>query len=103
MEPSRSSGITGLARLFWMVGGPAILFFLAAKIAQNANVWMAPASVAFLFVLVGLVIARRFDPHDGYGEPATPTNIQRYTVAALIAGLGLWLIANVVGIYWSAV
>ena len=95
MDTNRSSGFLGLARLFWMMGGPALMLFLAAVMIQRGGEWYSPASVAFLVVMVGVVAVRRLDPHNGYGEPSAPEDLRKHAMFSFSSGLAIWTIANV--------
>jgi hypothetical protein len=97
MDTNRSSGLLGLARLFWMVGGPALMLFLAAVMIQKGGGWYAPASVVFLVVMVGVVAIRRLDPHNGYGEPSAPEELRQHATVTFGMGLTVWIIANLLG------
>jgi hypothetical protein len=97
MATNPSSGSIVLARLFWLVAGPATLLLLAAVIAGQGNGWFAPVSIVFLVILVGLVFARRLDPHDSFGEPTTPAGLQTYSVGTIGTGFVLWIVANLIG------
>jgi hypothetical protein len=100
MEANRSSGLVALARLFWMLIGPAILFMLAGTIAGNDTGWFAPASIAFLVILPVMIAARWMDGDNSYGDPTTPAEVTTYTIGAIIVGLALWVVANFAGNHW---
>ncbi|MGD9632330.1 MAG: hypothetical protein AB7G28_17655 [Pirellulales bacterium] len=74
---SPKSAIADLARIFWMFGGPGVLFILAFNIADQKDGWAATTGLAFLAVLVAVVVARFLDPYNAYGDPATPTEQRR--------------------------
>ena len=97
MDTNRSSGFLGLARMFWVMGGPALTLFLAAVMVQRGGGWYAPASVAFLVVMIAVVATRRLDPHNGYGEPSTPEDLRKHAMLTFGMGLTVWTIANVLG------
>jgi hypothetical protein len=91
-----SSVIAAFARLFWIFAGPAALILLAFTNARKDEDWFAPASTAFLIVLMGVIVARRLDPSNSYGEPATPAEFRTFSGGVLVAGLLAWVIANLV-------
>ena len=91
---TRNSAVVALARLFWMLAGPAVLFVLAYYVAHHDAGWADPASIAFLVVLVGVIIARRLDSENSYGDPTTPAEIRTFTTEALVVGIVGWVIAN---------
>jgi hypothetical protein len=104
MATNQSNSVIGaLARLFWMFAGPAVLFLLAYTITQKKEEgWFAPASIAFLIVLVGMIIARWLDSDNAYGDPTTPAEIRTFTAGAIFVGFILWIIANFLGNHWLA-
>lgn len=79
-----------------MFAGPAALFLLAYSIARQESDWLAPTSIAFLIVLFGVIVARRFDPNNSFGEPATPADIRAFTLGAIFVGLVGWIIVNLI-------
>ena len=102
MATNRSSGLIGFARLFWIAVGPALLFLLAAFIAQEQDGWFTLPSIAFLLVMVGVVGARELDPDNSYGEPTTPRDRRAHAIGTIGIGLALWVSANVLGNHWFA-
>jgi hypothetical protein len=97
MDTNRSSGLLGLARMFWMMGGPALMLFLAAVMVQRGGGWYSPTSIAFLVVMFAVVAIRRLDPHNGYGEPSAPEDLRKHAIVTFGAGLVTWAIANLLG------
>lgn len=98
MATNHSNSVIGaFARLFWMFAGPAVLFLLALTIAQKEEGWFGPASIAFLVVLIGVIIARWVDFDNAYGEPTTPAEIRTFTAGAIFVGFVGWVIVNVLG------
>jgi hypothetical protein len=97
MDTNRSSGFLGLARLFWIMGGPALMLFLAAVMVQRGGGWYAPASVAFLVVMIAVAAIRRLDPHNGYGEASAPEDLRKHAIVTFGMGLIVWIIANLLG------
>jgi len=103
MAINQSSSLVGiLARVFWMMVGPAILMLLAYSLTGNAKGWFAPSSIAFLVVLAAVTITRWLDPRTSEGEPTTPAHLRRYTVSTVGIGLVAWAVANLVGNHWLA-
>lgn len=102
MGMNSSGGLVAVARLFWMMLGPALLFLLAGIIAKNGNGWFAPASIAFVIILIGVIVARWSDPETGYGDPTTPADLPKFTVGTIVVGLITWLLANALGNHWLA-
>jgi hypothetical protein len=95
-----SSRMAATSRLFWMLVGPAILSILGILIAENHKGWFAPRSIVFLALLIGVVIARWFDPLDSHGQPTTPRQRQMELAFLIALSLGGWLIANMLSSYW---
>jgi hypothetical protein len=91
-----SSVVEAFARLYWIFAGPAALFLLAFTIARRDEAWLAPTSIAFFFVLVGEIVARRLDPNNSYGDPTTPAETNTFTFGALLIGLVVWVIVKLV-------
>lgn len=96
-----TSFIIVLARVFWMMLGPVLLFLSMIGILQNPGGWFTSADVAFLIFLNLTVLARWMefrggDPRTATGEPATPMDLRRYITAALPIGLGAWVISNLI-------
>jgi hypothetical protein len=89
-----------LARVFWLMAGPATLSLLAITMAQSYSGWFAPRSVAFLAVVVGIGLARWFDPRDSFGELASPAQRRRYVAVAAVLGIAGWVATNLLGIFW---
>lgn len=93
-----------LCRVFWLMLGPLLLVVLTFMIATTGNGWLTPADVGFLGILVALMIARWLEfrggnPQTAEGEPATPAHLRRYLIVVVAFGLGLWIVANIVGNY----
>lgn len=102
-----SSELVGVARIFWIMIGPAVLVLLGMGIVTRGNGWFTPQDIAFLAVLGVVVAARWYEFHGGSpqtstGEPATPAHLRRFVLCALTAGLGAWIVANLIGNYWLA-
>jgi hypothetical protein len=83
--------------MFWIMGGPALMMILAAFMIQRESNWYPPTSVAFLVVTVTVVFARRLDPLNGYGEPTSPEELRKHSIATLGLGLVLSIVANALG------
>ncbi len=102
MESNQSTSLIAvLARVFWMMAGPAALALLALSMADNFHGWLAPRSVAFLVVIGGIIIARRLDPANGEGEPTTSSQLRWHTGLTIAIGLIAWTTANALGKHWQ--
>lgn len=88
--------------MFWIMLGPGILFLLGLSIARGGGGWFTLKDIAFVAVLAGLVLGRFVefrggDPRTATGEPATREHLRRYIVLILTIGLGVWIVANLIG------
>lgn len=104
-NPPTTPVVPALARLFWMMIGPLVLILLTFVILQMGQGWLTAADIAFLAILAGVILARWLEfqggqPQTATGEPATPAHLRRFIVAALPIGLGIWVIANLLGNHW---
>jgi hypothetical protein len=84
--------------------GPLFLLLCAGKVVATGNGWFTPADIAYFVVLAAMIFARWFEFHKGNaqtatGEPATQANLYRYVLATLAIGLGVWVVANIIGNY----
>lgn len=100
-----TSSVAFFGRLFWMIVGPMFLMVLALNIAQRATGWFTPIDLAYIVVLAGMLLGRWLefrsgDAMTGSGEPATLADLRRYLATATLAGLGLWVLANLAGNHW---
>lgn len=105
--PPTSSLTLLLARVFWIMLGPAVLFLLAIAVVQNPGGWFTVPDLAFLTVLSLTLLARQLEfrgghPRTATGEPATAADLKRYSRFALSLGLGTWVLANLVSNYLVA-
>jgi len=78
------------------------LVFLAFRIVTASSGWLTAVDLAFFVVLAGMVLGRVAEFFSGhgetvYGERATRAHVSRYAAVAVVGGLGVWLVANVVG------
>jgi len=98
-SPTASSAV---ARLFWMMFGPMAMFVAIYLISSNGGGWLTVADIVFLTLLGGLLLARWVEFRGGNaltstGEPATGEHIRRYALGAVILGLLVWIVANIIG------
>ena len=92
-------------RVFWMMAGPVFLAVLALSIVQRGGGWLTAVDGAFFLVLAGMLLGRWLEFRSGaamtgMGEPATPDDLRRYVALTSLAGLGLWVLANLAGNHW---
>jgi hypothetical protein len=100
------SELVGVARLFWIMIGPAILLLLLLSLANRGG-WFTVQDAAVFVVLAAVMTARWYEfrngnPTTGTGDPATPTVLRNYLIGALLVGLGSWVAANLLGDFRSA-
>ena len=93
------------SRVFWMMIGPLCLALLAFTIVQIGSGWATWADFGYLAVLGGMLLARWLEfrqgnPQTADGQPATATHLRHYIRAAIPLGLGMWVVANVIGNHW---
>ncbi len=91
-----------LARLFWMLLGPAFLTICLYRIATAGTGWTTFADLVYFVILGGMILGRWVEfragnPRTSTGEPAAPADLRRYVLAVAAGGLLLWVVANVVG------
>jgi hypothetical protein len=94
-----------LSRVFWGVFGPLILLLCLFQIVSSGGGWFTQVNIIFLGVLVGLLVARWLDfragnPLTATGQPATTAHLRRYALKTLLIGVGVWVMANLMGNYW---
>jgi hypothetical protein len=92
------------SRGFWMMIGPMLLVPLTFKVIEHGNGWLTTIDFVFLGTLAAMVLARGFEFYKGHpltveGQPATTKHFQRFVMLVAGAGLGVWVMANVVGNY----
>lgn len=102
-----TSFFQAVVRVFWMMIGPLALLLLTFNIVKIGNGWLTAADFAFLAVLGGVILARWLEfrggnPQTATGEPAAPAHLRRFVMAAIPVGLGVWIIANLIGNHWLA-
>ncbi len=91
-----------VGRVFWMMVGPFALATLAMSIARRADGWFRPSDLLYFVVLAGMLIGRwtefRYSlPMTASGEPATAEHLRRYALGLGLLGLGVWVVANLIG------
>lgn len=107
MTSAHSPALSAMCRVVWMMIGPLALVLLIAAIVNIGNGWFTAADIGFLIVLGIVVLARWLEfrggsPQTATGEPATPDHLRRFAIGAVVLGLGLWVIANVIANHWLA-
>jgi hypothetical protein len=100
-----TSPLAVLGRITWMIAGPIALAGLTFFILDRGTGWVTGADIAYFVVVAAMVGGRWLEfrygtPQTAMGEPATTTHLYRYTLAAPLIALGVWVIANVIGNHW---
>jgi hypothetical protein len=105
MSAANASTLVVVSRLFWMMFGPMLLTVSALIIANAVGAgWRTTADIAFLVILALTIAARWVEfgggaAMDGAGKSVGRDHIVRYTGFTLVAGLAVWVAANVVANY----
>ena len=106
MNAARSNSVLAvLGRAFWVMFGPLLLTASGFMILfRTGTGWRTGADMTFLATLVLMVLARWAEfaggePLKSTGEPATPQDFRRFTIAVMIGGLGFYLLANLLSNY----
>lgn len=86
-----------LVRLFWMMLGPCVLFFLAFFIARRPT--LPALDIAFWAIVVALIVVRHIDITrlnglTAEGEPATLHHWRRFVFVLILVSGTLWLLAH---------
>jgi hypothetical protein len=98
-----AAGFVG--RLTWMLIGPAALFLTGLAVVRGSG-WLTWPDLAYMAAL-GVTILGRWveylagDPRTADGEPATAAHVRRYSLAAVVIGLGVWAALNVWANHWA--
>ena len=100
-----TSGLLVITRSYWMMLGPAFLFILAFQITRGDIGWFSIVDGVFFVMLGGILIARWYEfykgqPLDSFGEPAKPGELRGFVVRTLLIGLGVWIVAKLVAVFW---
>jgi len=106
MQDPKDSGPGGagcLVRVYWMLFGNAIMWFLLAFIVAKRPKLPSALDAIYWLTVLSLVVARFVDIryHNGrtaYGDdPATLKHWWRYVVLLVIAAFGSWVGAYALG------
>jgi hypothetical protein len=101
-DAQTTSALAVFGRITWMMLGPLALAAAVFGIITSGSGW-ATGTDLFYFIVLGLMILGRWlefrggNPQTGSGEPATPEMLPRYVFFALMIGLSVWVVANVIG------
>ncbi len=105
MSSTRATPFAALfTRVFWMMGGPAIMFLAATQILMNGQGWTTAADLVFGGALAGTILARWAEGRSGHalradGQPAQPGDLRRYVLGFAGTALVVWVVVNVMGNY----
>jgi hypothetical protein len=92
-------GSSSLARIFWMLIGNVILFFLAMSIYQKHAI-LSSFDLAYWVIVLLLIVIRYCDIKylgglTGKGEPASIAHWRKYVMFLLLIAAGVWLLAHI--------
>ncbi len=99
-ETPRSGSLAGLlARLYWMIGGSALIALLTLSIAFEEGSTLSLRDVAYWVVVATMaavrwVDVRRLGGQTTEGAPATLADWRRYTAGLAVICLAVWLAAH---------
>jgi hypothetical protein len=107
MTPGDTTASSLIARVYWMIAGPLVLFLFAMTIVSRGNGWLTTTDFAFLALVAGLVLARWYEfqkgsPKTSTGEAATSADLRKYALGASVVGIAVWIFANLLGNHWLA-
>jgi len=93
----QSSAVGCLLRMFWMVGGNAVLIFSAITVAMGRGLSFGIADAVFASALIALLVARYVDiqfykGHDSTGAASTIADWRRYALSMS----GVWVLIGAV-------
>jgi hypothetical protein len=96
----QGGGLSLLVRLFWMVIGNFILFFMASGIYASEEKGLGLKDAVYWIVVILLVLTRRIDIKylgglTAQGTPASMTHWYRYSAGLIICGGLIWGLAHV--------
>ena len=101
-KPSTFATLAPVGRLAWLLFCPAVLFPITLTIVLKSRGWFTMVDLAF-FVVLGLALLGRWlefqgeNPRTAYDEPASPAHLRRFLLIAPVAGIAIWIAANVLG------
>ena len=98
---NQESGSSSLARIFWMLIGNVILFFLAMSIYQR-HTTLSWFDLAYWIAVLLLVLIRYCDIKylgglTAQGQPASIAHWRKYVILLLLIATGVWLVAHGLG------
>ncbi len=89
-----------VARIFWMMLGPALMLLCIALILNAPGAgWRTTIDLAFFLILAATIAGRVIEhlggcPRNGLGEPATAWELRRYVLVAVPLATAAWAVAN---------
>ncbi len=102
-DPAGNSGFgLGLARAFWTLLGPLLLFGAIAYNVVSPTGWLSRWDASVALIVAAMIACRWLDQSSGkaqtaYGEPSTPEQARLYSIILVVVAAAAWAIANVVG------
>ena len=90
-----------MAKLYWMLVGNAILFFLTIFILLNQGKIFNAADVIFWITVAVLVLSRYIDIKlldsiTATGQPAPMAHWRKYTIFLLICSTAVWVLSHAI-------
>lgn len=88
--------------MIWFLVGPAAMFILAVLNVERGGGWFTQLDILYFVFLFVTLAARGADfyfgnPLTASGTPATSRHLLRYAPTVLVAGLAVWVAANLIG------
>jgi hypothetical protein len=95
---NQTSGASVFARIFWILIGNAVLFFLALSIYQK-HAALSLLDLFYWIIVVLLVVIRYCDIKylgglTGQGQPASIAHWRKYSKFLLLITAGAWLVVH---------
>jgi hypothetical protein len=84
-----------LGRLTWMLIGPFMLFVITLGMFRRRDGLWDLSDLGYLVGLLAMVLGRWIEFQSGhgltaYGEPVNASQVRRFTMTAIAAGLVVW-------------
>lgn len=91
-----------IARLTWFILGPAMLLLMMARIVETGSGWFTAYDALFFVALSLIVLSRWYELRSGQGQdpeghPANLTAFWPFLSWAVLIGVAVWSIANLLG------
>lgn len=96
-----SSGVgVGLARVFWTLFGPMILFGILLLNFSQPGGWLTRWDVLVPVIVAALIGCRWLEQltpgaRTAYGDSSTPAHFRRYVLVLVTATVAAWVLVNI--------